>query len=622
MIFDYYCMDCGNKFSGEEINFDLAELLGLKGDNTSSVVGSKTTQISAQKLKELARKSGVKLEHNKRARITITLSELLEIMGENAGGKVLMNKMRSFTHSELNDAVYEVFSSSENQEVVDQLVYGYVNAINAHFEEKIEDGEEGGSGGNEEEASDSNDDYEASFWIEPEMFEDGKSDAIYTLKYSWEEDTPNMKSMVAPTEIRGYCPKCGKPIISGAGKYQHVLVGLLGVQSAGKTTAIVAMLSQIRESYSEMGIKYPGNPLCDSRYSERVFNGLLYDNGWAVKKTAADTNASSFNASLMLTTDDGRLTKIVTFIDIAGEQCYDLKTNQMNAKALEVYPLINSCDIYLLCTCIDQVGYGNAEGDEAIIPKDAVMQIAQGIYANLRNPHRVPPMCLLLTKADMADGTGASPDENNPFKSLQINKEYKNYKVFGEQWDNLVSTYDSTTDDNIREPLKWCCNVYKDLQDQVYLSMFSISALGRKGEKFESDLAEEIVPWRDENGKVQLFERKRVDVLWKWILQVAGIMSVDEKKREFVPYIPSFNEHYIDTKSENAAADENKVYSISQAVTRVGYVKKLFLNVSEGDRKIIRAYKDDDGGGFLSFFGKKKDPQEKVRDAIISAKLV
>lgn len=33
MIYDYYCIDCGKKFAGQEIRFDIAELIGLRGEN-------------------------------------------------------------------------------------------------------------------------------------------------------------------------------------------------------------------------------------------------------------------------------------------------------------------------------------------------------------------------------------------------------------------------------------------------------------------------------------------------------------------------------------------------------------------------------------------------------------
>ena len=55
--------------------------------------------------------------------------------------------------------------------------------------------------------------------------------------------------------------------------------------------------------------------------------------------------------------------------------------------------------MYMLCTCVSQKGYGEADQDTAEIDNLALMQIANGIYEQRRNQETVPPMCIVITKS-------------------------------------------------------------------------------------------------------------------------------------------------------------------------------------------------------------------------------
>ncbi|MDO4322289.1 MAG: hypothetical protein Q4C61_07150 [Lachnospiraceae bacterium] len=612
MIYDYYCVDCGRKFGGEEINFDLAEFLGLSGignnsvaekrnkqadaersgtskADSNSVVESRTTQISAERLAELAQYSGEKLVHGKPCRIEITLKELLEIMGENAGGQRMRNLMESYKFDELDRAIDRVFSTNENIRVADQMVQAYKTVMYNKFSYMLHEEDEPKDEDKAREERNLTENYHAYFWVEPEFFDDGRSDKLYTVKYSEEERPVNMRTLQAPTKIRGYCPVCGKAVLHGAGRYRHTLVGLLGAQSAGKTSAIVGLLSEMRQSFRRLGVKYPGNALCDSRYADREANMRLYENGWAVRKTNVQTSAGSFNASLLLEPASGGLPQIVTFIDIAGEQCYNLETQEMNRTALEVYPLINSCHVYLLCTVIDEKGYGNAEGEVQFIPPDAVLQIAKGIYQNLREPKNVPPLCIVTTKADMAAKAVAGSSSDNPFMALKPDRSY----LYRGQLDLMKQVYETKNDPDIRGPLKWCCDTYDELKNTTYISMISCSALGRMGKKYEGDI-DNIEPYMNENGEKEPFVKQRMDILWKWVLQVIGLTVLDGSNYR-VPYIPAYGESYSSGRSgeENSRARHRKLYRSSEALSRIDAVKKLFLNQSVLDKRISDAWNDD-----------------------------
>ena len=89
MIYDYYCVDCGNKIEGGKINFDLAEMIGLRTGDSKGVFG-KHTQVSAGQLKGLAGACKQELVHGTKTRIEISLRAFLQIMGWNAGGAPLL----------------------------------------------------------------------------------------------------------------------------------------------------------------------------------------------------------------------------------------------------------------------------------------------------------------------------------------------------------------------------------------------------------------------------------------------------------------------------------------------------------------------------------------------------
>lgn len=592
MIYDYYCMGCGRKFDGKEISFDLAEFLGLRGERQIEAVESRSTQIGTDRLRKMARKSGVQLKHKEPVRICITLKDLLKIMGENTGEAATARLMETYSYTELGDAITMVYSSMANQEVAGQIIQEYRAALRNKFvytgtdEENAEDEEEAAKQKKEERNKTEN--YQAYFWIVPEFFDEGKSDGIYSVEYSYEKDPVNMKKIMAPTLIRGYCPSCGQPVINGAGKYRHNLIGLLGAQSAGKTSTITAMLSELKKSYRELGVKYPGNPLCDGRYSERESSMALYENHWAVRKTNVYTNAGTFNASVLLESAQGGARQILTFIDIAGEQCYDLETHTMNRTALDVYPLINNCQIYLLCTCINRKGYGNADGEDAVIPPDAVLEIANAFYANLREKENVPPLCIVATKADMAVNASAGSVRDNPFHGIKSNAGY----LYKNQLELMSNIYDTVNDEDIKEPLRWCCDTLNELKNITYVSMLSCSALGRKGVLYDGEMAD-IQPYKNDRGKEEPFMRQRLDVLWRWLLQVTGVIPLDGKYT--VKHIPSYGESYLvnDEKIDGRACSRRRVYTAGQIPERISAVKKLFINWSPADKRMNDALMEE-----------------------------
>ena len=610
MIFDYYCVDCGAKKKGEDIFFDVAELLGLQGMN--GAIRTRASQISVAQLKTMARKSNVALSHDKKVRICITLLEFLELMAErqkeddeNSYAGALQRQMEDFGYSQLDEILdqLDVFNSTENPEVARDQTKSLGDALRSRFYP------EGSVDSLSEEDREDLDLYRAYFWIQPEFFEDGASEHLYTLKYSDNPKQQTYKKIICPSEIRGYCPNCGKPVLMGAGKYEHVLIGLLGAQSAGKTSTIVALLKEIEKVYKKYGVKYPGSALCDSKYNHRILNTTLYERGWAVVKTDKDTNIATFNASLLVQQESGEgHAKILTFIDIAGEQCYNLDLRTVNTEAFEVYPLINSCDVYLLCTCIDMDGYGNAAGEKANIPLDAVLEIARGIYNNLRYPSKIPPMCIVMTKADLAPEDMQPNTDPDPFDGLIMNSEF----LYRKQIQDLHQIYEQYDQENIQEPLRWCVNTYEDMVKITYMSMIAVSALGRTASAYEG--SEKDIPMSPEGP----FRRQNMDILWNWLLQTLGMTVInDGEEMGYLPYVPSYKEAYAEDESRrDGQCIPRRVFTAEESRKRINAVRALFMNLSEQDQDILSIWASEEGGGWFGRRNPEALHKRKIEDIL------
>ena len=607
MIYDYYCVDCGNKIEGGKIKFDLAEMIGLKtGDNR--VGFDKYAQVSVGQLKGLADACKQELVHGERTKIEISLRDFLQIMGWNAGGIERRQLMATYQYNELSEALEPFLKTGENEEGIETLLNDYQRALKNKFEfrmakradEKI----------TEEERQDTRN-YKAEFWIKPEFLENGRSDQLYTVQYSQIEGLANMETLAAPTEIRGYCPHCGKPVLKGTGKYQHLLVGLLGAQSSGKTSTIVAMVHQILESYDKLGVKFPGNILCDSRYQAMQDNILLFEKGWAVRKTDEKSNDKTFNASLLLESKVLGIKKVLTFVDIAGEQCFNLSTETINRTAFRAYPLINSCDIYLLCSCIDQTGYGNADGEQAFIPPQAVLQVAKGIYDGLREPEKVPPLGIIMTKADMAASACSAAAPDNPFAAIQTNRDY----IYQDALDALSNTYDMIGSENIREPLRWSCKAYEDFKDRTYMMMMSCAALGRNAVKYNG-VMDNIRPYADNSDRFIPFHPIRLLDLWGWILKNAGLAPVTDTGYSF-RNVPNYTEKYIlSNTSQDIRENHMLAYKSNEAFRRCQNIVKIFMNPSRNDGKIYAAGRREINGWRMTEEKKAAKRLENIENAI------
>ena len=589
MVYDYYCVNCGNRFNGEDIKFDIFQLIGIRDDNDTGI--SSDVLVIPGVIKGNAHSCGHPLIHGKESTITMSLKTLFTILAVN-GNESLKSAVANcvYDDNELRNVIENLISTNEKSEVEDTLVTKYVNRIKTLF--TLKKGKTIGS----PDLSD----YECTFYVIPEFLEkDGKKDdVIYTLEYKTEEKSPNYKKIAAPEPIRGYCPKCGKPILLNTGKYPHILIGFLGAQSAGKTTMILSILQDLLDNYYEHGIKLPSNVLCDSRYTLTKENQKLFSNGWLPRKTTED-GVNSFNASLLLGAEDSEKKLVVTFADIAGEQCYDPEKDSINQEAVQLFPLINSCDAYVLCSCLDNTLYtnmsdGNAsessdnnsdmpegdenEGEQIMISPHAVLRIANGIYDELRDfrksEYKTPPLCIVMTKADKVQYAEEQDTVKNPFENIKVFSKYD----YSSEFNNLSDTFMTCGEDKVMEPLKWCCRVYENMKYRTYVSMMACSATGRDGDTWTVEGSVRL----NRNGR---FTSIKVYELVDWLLKTIGLIPASGNYR--FEGIPSYNEKYL--LSENGEKYKDNHYTDRGASSRCEAAAHLYLNPTRDDISIYNA---------------------------------
>ena len=584
MIYKYYCVNCGNRFNGEEIKFDLSELIGLRDAGDENSTANPAALIIPGVLKGNASACGQKLIHGKLCPITLSLKTFFTILAVNSDDmtRAALTSCK-YDDDDLRNVFESLIKTNENIAVVQQQVDEYVAQIKKLF--VLEKGKP--------DNSDDLSDYKRTFYVKPEFFENGRSEYIYTLEYTDDLNAANTKKIRAPEQIRGYCPKCGKPILLNAGKYPHVLVGLLGAQSAGKTTMILSMLQDILNHFSEHGIELPKNVLCDSRYKITRLNQRLFNNGWLPVKTQ-ETGVNSFNASLLLEARGSDRKLLVTFADIAGEQCYDPISDAIKLDAMQVFPLINSCDAYILCSCLDNTQYVRAdeikESEDAStegvkkekrikMPPQAVLRIADGIYDNLRDfrtaEYKTPPLCIVMTKADVVTDAKAQPMATNPFDKIKYPRPYS----FDSQLKNLSTTYKTFGEDKIREPLEWCCKAFEMMNNKTYISMMACSATGRIGDTWTQ---EDKDPPLNENGT---FRSMGIYELVDWLFKVIGLSPVSVNYR--FEGVPSYNERYLPAR--NGEKYRNDHFTNLGAGKRCEGVAHVFLNPTMTDGRIYKA---------------------------------
>lgn len=588
MIYDYYCTNCGHKFSGKEVVFDLAQILDLHSGNSENLF----IKFTPEDLRELAERNGAVLADGKRIRLKLSLFDLLGYMAQDLPSTVDQEAMQELTYEEFEQvtAMSNLLKSGnlQNSDVQKENVKALVDSIIA----KLEQEEKTDPEISEEVWNQNTANYSLYFWVQPVYFE-GTED-IYTILYSCERTSANLSPLsFSKVVIRGYCPVCNQPILKGSGRYEHILVGFLGAQSAGKTSLFVSMVNNLPKYYEEMDIK-SAEILADGKYSKINEALKLNAQGWAVKKTDAKAITEAYNASLLISKKNDNKKVILSLIDIAGELCYDQVTQSVSLDALNKFPLITSCHLYMLCTCVSQNGFGQNDNNRAKnnippISNMALMNIITGIYqlrVNNEDKLSVPPMAIVITKVDMAvadtqvseGNTQDNPFSRNNLPELRFH-ESENGAAFNlkEQIDHLRDIYASTSDKNILEALQWCQRTYRSKSTSTYITFLPCSALGMEGRIYEGDMNN--IPKGDD------FKSMKLDVVWSWILCNIGMRPV--YGNYCLPYIPSYGEGIILRNMPQGNFNVRLMFNQNQEEERTKAVYQLYLNASDFDRELF-----------------------------------
>lgn len=584
MIYDYYCTNCGNKLYGTDIVFDLAQILDLGSE--------RFIKFSPIDLREVAERNNQPLVNGRKIRLKITLFDLLGYIGQDLD-TLDQEAMQELSYDEFaaGEAMVDLLqgSSMQNDDVQMNNIKTWVDAITA----KLKLQEKAGSETlDDAEWLQDTSHYDLYFWVEPVFFEG--TEEIYTIKYSLEENPANLLPFSYKRKIiRGYCPKCNEPIAEGSGKYEHLLVGFLGAASAGKTSLFVSMINDVCHYSEQLGIELP-EILCDGKYDKIMSAIKLNKYGWAVGKTDAQVVVEAYNATLLVKRRTGNKTILLSFVDIAGELCYDQNIQDISLDALQSFPLITSCHLYMLCTCVSQMGYGNAEENErenaAAIDNRALIQIANGIYRQRNNQDSIPPMCIVITKVDMASADanmqnrGATPFDLNNMPELS-GRSFEQHGVnLKDQIIYLQNIYNATNDRDIIESLDWCKRTYDNSKTMTYMAILACSALGRPGRKFDSE-KDNLERGGDNFQPIQLKE------IWSWILCNLGMMPVCGNY--YLPYIPSFGEGFHMEDERNQIYPVRRVFEENEEKSRTEAVYQLYLNPSQTDKELNMCHMED-----------------------------
>ena len=540
----------------------------------------------------MAERNNQPLVNGRKIRLKITLFDLLGYIGQDLD-TLNQEAMQELSYDEFaaGEAMVDLLqgSSMQNDDVQMNNIKTWVDAITA----KLKLQEKAGSETlDDAEWMQDTSHYDLYFWVEPVFFEG--TEEIYTIKYSLEENPANLLPFSYKRKIiRGYCPKCNEPIAEGSGKYEHLLVGFLGAASAGKTSLFVSMINDVCHYSEQLGIELP-EILCDGKYDKIMSAIRLNKYGWAVGKTDAQVVVEAYNATLLVTRRTGNKTILLSFVDIAGELCYDQNIQDISLDALQSFPLITSCHLYMLCTCVSQMGYGNAEENErenaAAIDNRALIQIANGIYRQRNNQDSIPPMCIVITKVDMASADanmqnrGATPFDLNNMPELSG----RNFEQHGvnlkDQIIYLQNIYNATNDGDIIESLDWCKRTYDNSKTMTYMAILACSALGRPGRKFDSE-KDNLERGGDNFQPIQLKE------IWSWILCNLGMMPVCGNY--YLPYIPSFGEGFHMEDERNQIYPVRRVFEENEEKSRTEAVYQLYLNPSQTDKELNMCHMED-----------------------------
>lgn len=185
------------------------------------------------------------------------------------------------------------------------------------------------------------------------------------------------------------CAHCGKQILTNAFDYRHILIGLIGFRSAGKTCLIAALCHTLLKQ---------GGTLLATEKDQKDCQELLADyiGGYTLSKTQAGGFGQAINTFHPSVQKDDVLW---TFVDIPGESFFKNSELKMDIETLTSDPKLSmsfKCHAYILAA------------DEDIITDHLKRSNTLGtfeLFINLtnemnQNARQGTPLVFALTKVD------------------------------------------------------------------------------------------------------------------------------------------------------------------------------------------------------------------------------
>jgi hypothetical protein len=204
--------------------------------------------------------------------------------------------------------------------------------------------------------------------------------------------------------------------------------------------------------------------------------------------------------------------KLITFIDIAGEVLYDKNEGGLDTEQLKAYPLMDKCDLYIVCNCTNN--------KENVIPQDAIIDIATQIYDSRGTK---PPMCITLTKIDQigepSEIKGANA-QRNVFEDIYPAGNY----AYALHLNTLKQGYEQELEQSVKDALLWCSRTYKSFRNETFVTMINTAAYGYTSRRREDD-GETPSTQFSQDGKPR---PKGIDDLWRWVLTMSGLIGTPQ----------------------------------------------------------------------------------------------
>ncbi len=207
------------------------------------------------------------------------------------------------------------------------------------------------------------------------------------------------------------CAHCREEVLGCAFEYRHILIGLLGFPSAGKTCLIAALCHTLLEQ---------GGILIATKKVQREYEDMLadYKGGYTLAKTDV-AGMNTYHPSVQ------KNNVLWTFVDIPGEVFYEKSQVGMNMEALTSDPKMQmslKCHAYILTADQDIVNDG-LKRSNALNTFEKYINFAEEFNAFTK---KGIPLVFALTKVD--EVSRAEEERNLPSYCIE-NSYPKRYRT-------------------------------------------------------------------------------------------------------------------------------------------------------------------------------------------------